>query len=98
MDFFGDDVRVVPENGVNIHGLFLQGAKWNLSRACVEDSDPKEVICKFPCIWLEAVDVAEHLEQGCYSCPLYKESTRRGELSTTGHSTNFVGYFCIPTE
>lgn len=85
-----DDVQEVPEDGINMHGLFIEGARWEPTKCCLEDSVPREPIATFPLIWLEPVMIEENVEQGNYACPLYKTSTRRGELSTTGHSTNFV--------
>jgi dynein heavy chain len=44
---------------------------------------------------LEPIKASQLKKQGYYECPLYKTSKRAGELSTTGHSTNFVMYFYL---
>ena len=47
---------------------------------------------------LEPITLHELRKYGFYECPLYKTSKRAGELSTTGHSTNFIMYFYLKTE
>ena len=46
---------------------------------------------------LEPVTTKEYNPGSCYKCPVYKTSQRAGELSTTGHSTNFVLYLDLKT-
>lgn len=96
--YMADAVAEVPEDGVNVHGLFMQGARWDYKRTIIEDSEPRKPIVPFPVCWMEPVGVDEETTKGCYNCPVYKTSERKGELSTTGLSTNYLIDFNLPSE
>ena len=56
-----------------------------------------EINSPLPAVKLEPVTYTPK-EEGNYIAPLYKTSVRAGVLSTTGHSTNFVLAFLLPTD
>ncbi|WAQ96862.1 DYH3-like protein [Mya arenaria] len=51
-----------------------------------------------PVIWYRPNEMSKFSEKPIYKCPVYKTTARRGVLSTTGHSTNFVLYIDIPSD
>lgn len=88
-----------PEDGVYIRGLFLEGCGWDSENMCLTQSKPKELFVQIPVIWLKPViKDPKRVITDTYKCPIYKELTRQGELSTTGHSTNFVMYVYLPSK
>lgn len=46
---------------------------------------------------LQPIKILELPNDSRYKCPLYKTTERRGILSTTGHSTNFVLHMLLKT-
>lgn len=63
----------------------------------LDESDPKILFVKCPLIHLKPNHQDKIKEFAHYKCPVYKTSARRGVLSTTGHSSNFVMWKKLPT-
>ena len=80
-----------------IRGLFFEGSTWDVEEQLLVDCTGATIICAAPIILLRPVprrDVQEYP----YACPVYRTSERRGQLSTTGLSTNFVMIIRVPTK
>ncbi|XP_053321162.1 dynein axonemal heavy chain 3-like [Spea bombifrons] len=86
-----------PLDGIYISGLYIEGARWDRKTRSISESFPKVLYESMPIIWL-LPGVKMATMDSLYACPVYKTSARRGELSTTGHSTNYVLTIDLPTE
>jgi len=94
-DAFNPDAH--PPLGAYINGLFMAGARWDDETMHVEDSFPKVLWDDMSPIWIKPCDIENDATDPdkVYQCPIYKTSDRKGVLSTSGHSSNFIMWLAI---
>lgn len=78
-------------------GMYFEAADWDYEKHELCESQPKVLFAPVPKIHLVPQKIEDMAEFPHYNCPMYKTSERRGVLSTTGHSTNFVMDIKVPT-
>ena len=83
------------EDGVLVHGLFMDAFRWDGKTHAVADSLRGQMRSELPCLHMLPRQNFTPPPQD-YIAPLYKTSVRAGVLSTTGHSTNFVVAVHLP--
>jgi dynein heavy chain len=90
-------LKASPADGVYIRGMYLEGARWDTSIGFLNDSLPKQLYTEVPVIHLQPEKDRVDKTENVYRCPVYKILSRRGTLSTTGHSTNFIMWIEVPS-
>lgn len=67
-----------PDKGCYIHGLFLEGARWDPAAFQLAESRPKELYTEMAVLWLLPVPNRKPPATGTYLCPIYKTLARAG--------------------
>ena len=73
---FAEEVDAPSSDGAYITGLFIVGARWDVTAGMVDKSRPREMFCPMPVVDARSVK-ADKLElKGYHECPVYKAEQR----------------------
>jgi hypothetical protein len=78
------ELKKRPKEGCYIHGLFLEGARWDPVAFQLAESRPKELYTEMAVIWLLPMPNRKAQSQDFYLCPIYKTLTRAGMGTRAG--------------
>ena len=71
-----EEVTAASKEGAFIHGLFMEGARWDEKSGSMEESRPKELYAKMPVVLIRAAQYTGVEQKDTYICPCYKTQDR----------------------
>jgi len=83
-----EEIEGTSRDGAYVHGLYMEGARWDVATGGVEDAFMKDLYPKMPVILMRAILVDKEDTRGVYRCPVYKQTER----ATPGYHTPGSGY------
>lgn len=66
----------VPREGAYVHGLFMEGARWDGNSGMIQESLMKELTPAMPVMYIKAITIDKRDMKGIYECPLYRTRQR----------------------
>ncbi|XP_015248307.1 PREDICTED: dynein heavy chain 9, axonemal [Cyprinodon variegatus] len=71
-----EDFTSPPREGAYIHGLFMEGARWDQQTGLIVDARLKDLTPTMPVIFIRAIPVDKQENRNVYQCPVYKTRQR----------------------
>ncbi|XP_062567134.1 dynein beta chain, ciliary-like [Saccostrea cucullata] len=71
-----EDMAGPPREGAYVHGLFMEGARWDMQTGMIAEARLKELAPPMPVIFIRAIPVDRQDTRNIYECPVYKTKTR----------------------
>ena len=73
---YAGETQPVPKEGAYIHGLFMEGARWDTNLGTITDSLLKELYPVMPIMYIKAITQDKQESRNMYDCPVYKTRQR----------------------
>ncbi|GAB0094138.1 hypothetical protein DMENIID0001_093740 [Sergentomyia squamirostris] len=70
------EILLTPQEGLNIHGLFMEGAQWDSQAGSISEATIMKLTEELPVVYLKAVVSEKQEKRSIYECPLYRNRSR----------------------
>ncbi|XP_017386889.1 dynein heavy chain 9, axonemal isoform X4 [Cebus imitator] len=71
-----EEFRSPPREGVYVHGLFMEGARWDTQAGIITEAKLKDLTPPMPVMFIKAIPADKQDCRSVYCCPVYKTSQR----------------------
>ncbi|CAD8132456.1 unnamed protein product [Paramecium pentaurelia] len=93
-EFYQNKPKQKPEDGFYVEGIYIDGAKFDFKTNSIEEPENLILYYDSPVIHFKPTLEQQILQH--YACPLYNTVQRRGNVTSTGGSANFICNIKVP--